>query len=129
MFTRIISGLARTLRDEDLSVAQLAAIHVVDQAGEMRQSQLAETLALSPSAASRLVDSLVQRNLIERRESDEDRRVRVLRVAGHGTELLDAFGEERTVLFERLTATLPRTLIKIFLDNLERFRTSEGKSP
>jgi len=128
MFTKIISGLARTLRDEDLSVAQLAALHLVDQAGELGQSQLAEVLALSPSAASRLVDGLVQRNLIERRESAHDRRIRVLRVAAHGTELLDAFGEERTELIERLTSKLPRAIVKVFLDNVERFRAEEGSS-
>jgi DNA-binding MarR family transcriptional regulator len=126
MFARIITGVARALRDEDLSIAQLAAIHLVDQAGELGQSQLADALALSPSAASRLVDGLVQRNLLERREAAHDRRVRVLTVGAHGAELLDAFGDERTRLIERLTSKLPTAIVKVFLDNVERHRAAEG---
>ncbi len=123
MFTRIVASLARTLRDEDLSVAQLAALHVVDQLGECKQSVLAAELALSPSAASRMVDGLVQRGLLERRESPEDRRVRTLSVAAHGHELLDAAGRDRVALIERVTRPFPRAMIQMFLANVERLRS------
>ena len=122
MFTKIISSLARTIRDEEMSVPQLAALHVIDQAGEMRQAQLAEELALSPSAASRLVDGLVQRGLLERREYAEDRRARTLRLSSRGTDLLDDIGTARTRIFEKVTARLPPPLVKIFLSNIDSVR-------
>ena len=122
MFTRLITSLARTVRDEELSVPQLAALHLVDQAGELRQSALAEQLALSASAASRLVDGLVQRGLLERREHPEDRRARALSVSPRGATMLDEIGEARLRILERLTAPLPRPLVRLFLANLERFR-------
>jgi DNA-binding MarR family transcriptional regulator len=122
MFTRIISSLARTLRDEEMSVAQLAALHVVDQGGEVRQSALARELGLSPSAASRLIDGLVQRGLIERRELPGDRRARVLRLSPRGATLLDEIGASRAQLLGRVTDKLPRGLVKLFIGNLERFR-------
>lgn len=123
MFTRIIAGLARTLRNEELTVAQLAALHVVDQAGELRQSDLARELALTPSTASRMVDAMVQRDLLDRRESPDDRRSRVLRVAPHGVELLERFGGARLALFERVTRRVPRTVVKVMLGAIERVRT------
>jgi DNA-binding MarR family transcriptional regulator len=122
MFTRIISSLARNLHDEDMSVAQLAALHVVDQAGELRQSLLADELGMSPSATSRLVDALVQRGLVERREDPDDRRARALRLSRHGAELLDDIGASRTRLIERITGRLPRAMVKVFVSNLDRFR-------
>jgi len=36
MFTRIISSLTRTMQEEELSVAQVAALHLVDERGSMR---------------------------------------------------------------------------------------------
>jgi DNA-binding MarR family transcriptional regulator len=122
MFTKIISSLARTLRDEEMSVPQLAALHVVDQVGELRQSALAEELALSPSAASRLVDGLVQRGLLLRRELPDDRRARVLALSPRGVALLDEIGAARTRLFERITGRLPRPLVKLFISNVDSFR-------
>jgi len=124
MFTRIVASLARTLRDEDLSVAQLAALHVVDQVGACKQSALATELALSPSAASRMVDGLVQRGLFERRESPDDRRVRTLSLSDRGRELLDTAGQARVALIERVTRPFPRVMINLFLSNLERLRAA-----
>ena len=122
MFTRIISSLARTIRDDEMSVPQLAALHVVDQAGTLRQGQLADELALSPSAASRLVDGLVQRGLLERGELPDDRRARVLELSSRGAALLDQIGAARTRLFERITGKLPRPLVKLFISNIDSFR-------
>lgn len=124
MFTKIISSLARTLRDEEMSVPQLAALHVVDQAGELRQAALAEELALSPSAASRLVDGLVQRGLLSRRELPDDRRARVLALSPRGVALLDEIGAARTRLFERVAARLPRPLVNLFISNVDSFRVT-----
>jgi DNA-binding MarR family transcriptional regulator len=129
MFTRIISSLARTLRDEELSIAQLAALHLLDQAsvgadGGVRQSALATALGRSPSTASRLIDGLVQRGLVERRETPEDRRARVLRLSPRGLALLDEIGEARARLFEKITSPLPRMLVRTILGHIEGLRSA-----
>lgn len=124
MFTRILSGLSRTLRDEDLSVAQLAALHVIDDAGELGQSLLAAELGLSPSATSRLVEGLVQRGLVERHEAAHDRRARALRLSPRGAAMLDEVGHARATLIELVTRPFPRPMIKQFLENMERFRAA-----
>jgi DNA-binding MarR family transcriptional regulator len=126
MFTRILRSLARTLHDEDLSVAQLAALHVIDQAGDLRQSQLAEDLLMSAPSTSRMIDALVTRGLVERRESPDDRRARTLHLTGKGATMLDEIGAARVELFERITRRLPRSLVEVFLTNIERVR-SEGE--
>ena len=124
MFTNIIASLARTLHGEELSVAQLAALHVIDRDGDVRQAQLAGEIGLSPSATSRLVDALVQRGLVERREAPEDRRARTLRLTGAGTAMLDEISEARTRLFTRITSKLPRSLFRVFLANVARVRAA-----
>ncbi len=84
MFTRIIAALARTLRDEALSIAQVAALHLIDQAGALRVSVLADELTLSASATSRLVEGLVQRDLVARDEDPDDRRAKILTLTPAG---------------------------------------------
>jgi MarR family transcriptional regulator for hemolysin len=126
MFTKIIRSLARTLHGEDLSVVQLAALHLVDAAGDVKQAQLAEDLLMTPSSASRMIDALVERGLIERRESPEDRRARTLHLTARGIELLDEIGAARVELFEKITRRVPRTVIDVLLVNLARVR-AEGE--
>ena len=125
MFTRIIRSLARTVHDEDLSVAQLAALHLIDQAEDLRQSQLAEDLLMTPSSASRMIDGLVERGLVERRESPADRRARTLHVTDKGAAMLDEIGAARVALFERITKHLPRTMVMLFLQNIDRAKQEE----
>jgi DNA-binding MarR family transcriptional regulator len=123
MFTRIISALARSIHDEDLSVVQLAALHLIDADGGMKQSRLGETLGMSPSSTSRMVDALVARELIERRESPEDRRSRVLRLTDRGAMFLAELGKERVALFTRITRPIPRAVIELFVETIERARS------
>ena len=126
MFTRIIRALARTLHGEELSVAQLAALHLIDQAGDIRQSQLAEELLMSAPSTSRMIDALVDRGLVERRESPEDRRARTLHLTGKGDALLAEIGAGRMQLFERFTRRVPRQVMDLLLANIARIR-EEGE--
>ena len=122
MFTRIISSLARTMRHEELSIPQLATLHLVDEHGSMRQAALGAELGLSASAVSRLVDSLVSRDLLCRRETATDRRARVIELAPHGRELVAQLGESRVDLLEDVTRTMPSGIVHLMIDNFERLR-------
>jgi len=124
MFTRIITSLARLVRDEDLSVTELAALHLLDEKPDLRQSELARQLALSPSVASRMIDGLVGRELIVRQESPEDRRARHVRLTSRGHQMLDTIAAARVELFERLTRGVPRMVLKIMLGRVEHLRTT-----
>jgi len=112
MFTRIIAGLAATLQEEELSVAQVAALHLLDQDGPARVGDLAATLQRSTSAASRLADSLVQRGLVERQEDPEDRRAKRLTLSQAGRRLVDRASEERVKVILATSKALPSAIQK-----------------
>src|SRR5690348_6745637 len=86
MFARIITSVARSLRDQEVSIAQLAVLYLLDERETMRVGDVASELECSQPAASRMVDDLVRRELVSRTEDPEDRRVRIiaLTAAGHG---------------------------------------------
>lgn len=120
MFTRVITALSRTLRDEELSVAQVAALHLLDQEKTSSVTALGAELALSPSAVSRLVEGLVQRDLVARAEDPEDRRKKTLMLTAKGRRFVDAVSEDRVRVMlaasEALPARLIERLVAVILD-------------
>jgi DNA-binding MarR family transcriptional regulator len=95
MFTQILTSMARNLRHENLSLPQLAALHFVDQRGQIRIGDLCDALELPQPAASRLISEMVDRGLLERREDDTDRRAKVITLSTAGRELIEAISRQR----------------------------------
>lgn len=102
MSAQLMASTARNLRDENLSLAELAALYLLDR-GPLRINSMAAALALSMPAASRVATTLVERKLAHRAEDEADRRAKLLTLAPRGRELVDALsaklvGEVSTVL-------------------------------
>jgi DNA-binding MarR family transcriptional regulator len=60
----------------------------------MSVAEVAEELAITPSAASRAVDRLVRDGLVARQECPHDRRQRALSLTEHGETTMRALAEE-----------------------------------
>ena len=73
---------------DELSITQLATLYVLDGDEPVSLGVLAERVGRSVSAVSRLVDGLVRRGLVERREHPTDRRVRRVAIAEDGEAVL-----------------------------------------
>jgi DNA-binding MarR family transcriptional regulator len=73
---------------DELSMTQLATLYVLDVGEPVSLGGLADRIGRSVSATSRLVDALVRRGLVERREHPSDRRVRRIALADDGDALL-----------------------------------------
>ena len=95
MFTHLITALARSLRQRDMSVAEIAALHLIDRDGQMSVGDLAAALNAPMPAASRLASGLVDRSLLDRNEDPKDRRVRLLALSPEGQALIDRTSRER----------------------------------
>lgn len=80
----------------DLTMLQMRALHLIDAVADLTSGQLAERLAMSAPAVSGLVDRLVRRGEVRRREHPDDRRLRVLSLTDRGREVLDDLDAYRT---------------------------------
>ena len=96
-------ALLRAIGDHALSdlgggmtTTQLRLLDRLERLGESRLIDLADALSIAPSTATRLCDTLAERQLIVRHRRGRDRRELQIRLTDAGTKLLEAV-RRRTV--------------------------------
>ncbi len=107
MFTSLIVGLSRALKEHQLTVAELAALHLIDRHSELRVGEVASHLDITLPAASRVVTVLVDQDLVIRDEDPSDRRARVLRLSATGRSLIETTSRQRVSMAVATAAELP----------------------
>ncbi len=75
-------------RDRNLSHSQVIVLHFLQRNGTSTVTDIGKALSVSNPAASQMLDDLVHRELVSRREKTGDRRVRLHDLTGKGTDLL-----------------------------------------
>jgi DNA-binding MarR family transcriptional regulator len=105
----------------DLSLSQLRALFVLaDCPGELAVHELAAKLGTSMATAGRAVHALARAELVTRREDEQDRRVKRVRLAEQGRTLVAQFVQaHRAAVRECVEA----------LSDRERARLSEALAP
>ena len=101
-----VRGRIRTVATDDfgISVEQFQILRHIRK-GVRSVSDLAEAKQISRPAISQAVDILVEKGLISRRQSPEDRRFVELELTPHGDELLNAiFQKNRGWMREKLAS-------------------------
>lgn len=79
--------MVSVLEELDLGLSHMKALTVLQDCGcEVSVKELAERLGLSLPGASRTVDALLRRGLLERREDEDDRRVRRVGITDAGRD-------------------------------------------
>lgn len=121
MFTRIITNVARSLQEHELSVAQLALMYLLDEREAMRVGDAATELGLSAPTTSRLVDDLVKQELVARSEDPNDRRARILTLGVKGRAFIAKTSEARMSTISSAVADVPASTLAS-LTSLMSFR-------
>ena len=109
LWRELVVGFAFQLGELRLGFTQLAALYVLADGSATTVGDLADVLGRSPSATSRLVDGLVKRRLVERREEPEDRRQRLVALTQRGQALLRSVDRARADQFLTTVRPLPTT--------------------
>jgi DNA-binding MarR family transcriptional regulator len=105
MSAQLLSSTARNLRHENMTLAELAALYLLDRDKALRINSLATALALSLPAASRVASTLVDRGFVARAEDPDDRRAKVLTLTAEGIELLNTLSGNLVGEVSRVLAT------------------------
>jgi DNA-binding MarR family transcriptional regulator len=99
--------LFKQLGELGLSFTQVKALNLLRISDEdVNVKDVADSLSMSLPAMSRALDKLVQRDYVERVESEKDRRAKLVRLLPAGRAVLDDIEQARKSAIEELTATL-----------------------
>ncbi|TYO96582.1 MarR family winged helix-turn-helix transcriptional regulator [Desulfallas thermosapovorans] len=87
--------------DPSITGHQFVVLKMIKDGGQMTVSQVAEYLGVSLSAVTAMVDRLCKAGMLERRRSEEDRRVVWLEITGEGRRVVQLCDEGRRRIIMR----------------------------
>ena len=102
--------------DLDLSPVQIQVLHVLAPDRPLPMGELARTLACDRSNVTGLIDRLESRQLVERRPSPRDRRVKILALTPAGARVRTLIEQKLArppEAFRRLSPSEQRALLRI----------------
>jgi len=117
----IASGKGRQ-EFRDLSVAQLHVFMQVRHRGEVTIKELAERLGVAPSSASAMVDRLVEKKILIREMSQEDRRKVMVRVSPEAMADIEKIEEAVLSSFVDLVEKIGPETARKWCEVLERIK-------
>jgi DNA-binding MarR family transcriptional regulator len=98
----------RAVDELDLTLSQVRAIHTLacSDPEPLSGGRIAERLGISPAATSRALDGLVNKGILVRTESAEDRRVRLFAITPDGRAAAERLAALKRAQLERFVAGL-----------------------
>jgi DNA-binding MarR family transcriptional regulator len=85
-----------------VSMAHLHVMWLLKRHGDLSMGRLAEMLDVSLSNASGLIDRMAERGLVERIRVPDDRRLVLVALSDHGSQMLDHADVLRSTILERV---------------------------
>jgi DNA-binding MarR family transcriptional regulator len=106
---------------DTVSAPGLRVLVMLEEAGSLNLSAVADGLGVNASTASRTCDRLVVDGLVDRREQAEDRRQVALSLTDRGSQFLRRVMREREAVLMRVVETMPRHEQDTLIEGLAGF--------
>ena len=127
LFMRV-AGQQSTAHDT-FSKQELLALGVLGISGACRMGEIAEHLGVGQSAVTPLVDRLEAQGVVQRRRSDEDRRVWLVALTDKGEGVVAAEDEVYQRVATEMLAPLSASERSMLISLLERVGTAATEAP
>ena len=116
---------------ESISLTEFSVLMLLSRDGECTVGQLALAIRRTASATSRLVDRMVRRGALVRREDADDRRARHVGLSPAGRAVLEAYGrkhgEAHARLFQLLSPAERKLIVRALRLLVEKSRALRAK--
>jgi len=126
-YHEIQAQLSQALAESDLKIGSYAALSVIVNMPGLKQSALAETLAIEQANLVQLLDRLEARQLIKRERAHSDRRAYALFATPQGRKLCTEADETASRLEENFLRGLSEEDISALFRLLQHIETSVRK--
>ena len=114
---------------EDITLPQYRALVVLASRGPQRAADLATSLDVTPSTASRMIERLVRKRLVGRTRTKEDRRTLRVYLTRAGRDAVGAVTDRRRAEVARILAAMPTDNRAAFTSALRAFAGAAGEVP
>jgi DNA-binding MarR family transcriptional regulator len=104
-----------------VSVSQCYTLDTLGEHGEMSMVQLARKMFLDKSTMTRVVDGLIERELVVRRFDDNDRRLIYVALTPAGRKVLEGIRAQQMHSLRQILERIPAGERQKLLDGLEIF--------
>lgn len=103
---KITKQLAQRAKMSGISLTHIEAIKHIGKVGEITMKDLAEKLNITPPSASALVDTLIEKELIERHTKTDDRRVVCITLRPKTHKMLTCMHNEVDTILREIFSSL-----------------------
>ena len=107
--------LAESIDDEVVTPPQFSMLYCLQHQGQTTMSALSQQMALTHGALTGMVDRLVRLKLVERRRSEEDRRVVYVSISERGQALIERMRLRRCAILKNIIKGLNPEERRLFL--------------
>lgn len=108
------------LAQNGVTAAQGYTLLSLPEKGYLTMNRLSEAMGLANSTMTRMVDQLVQKNLVQRKPDDEDRRIVLVGLTGQGREIRFSLEKNLQEFFAQVAAGIPEDERPLILQALEQ---------
>lgn len=124
----LVAVAARSLADAgDVTLPQFRALVVLSAQPGLTVSDLAAALDIHPTTATRLIDRLVRKRLVQRRELAEDRRITQLQLAARGRRLVQRVTDRRARDLAEIAGRMAPESWRAVRDAMHEFALAAGE--
>lgn len=130
--SRALVGIAvrsLTASDEEVTLPQYRTLVTLTYGGGRRLADLASSLGVSPSTATRMCDRLVRKGLITRTRDEIDRREVNLEVTPAGKHIVEGVIERRRTDVHELLKLIPISTRNQLVESLNVLAGATGEPP
>lgn len=127
----LVGIVARSLAGagQDVTLSQYRALVILSTEGPQRIIDLATHLGVTASTASRMIDRLVRKRLVRRRQARDDRRSLRIDLTASGRDVVDETSRRRRIEIERIMQEMPAGSRRPLTEAVVAFAVAAGESP
>ena len=114
-------AVSHNFEQEEITPSLMECLQYVYLHGASHIRQIATGLEITLSAASQLVDRLFKKDLVTRKETEEDRRLSKIELTPAGEMAVKKMRERRTGWFQSILSAMPEDKRNSLLDGIESF--------
>lgn len=124
----VMGPVREMLAESGINEQKWRVLRVLDEAGALDQSLLAERACLQLPSLTRILRAMEDQGLVTRATDAEDRRRSIVRISEAGQQVIEDHAQANRALFARLESRFGKDRMEVLLDLLEDLHRTDFKS-